>query len=463
MSRNELLSILFKSLGVFMSYYKKITNNLIRILLSFMMIIFSFSLCASNNNTENDVVYLDPASINKVSCIENNCFFPSESLSNKNIHIVEQVHWNRGQNLVLQTKGNIIFKENGKLIGKGDASIALKSGMEPGEKAEDEYNGTVVFEGKSTQMEIIGKGKVKIYYNPNRGKTDHRYLNPGYNYYRDHVKAENIKFYMLVNDVYDLQSIGARLSESFALSQDIEAAETGANNWKDDKGFEPLREGRMSFSGDFDGNGYSIKNLFINRNNENDVGLFGECGKSDILHNTIENLTLENFNITGDHYVGSLAGFAAHCDLLNITVVNPIIKSRDVAGGLVGTVDRVQAIDIQIIGDEKISAYENVGFVIGSTRKSKILLLFETEQRLLQVLKKYNHLGLGNRDNQTEICLKTKDNQTEAQIKIQDEKAMISLKTGVGKVEVPMGGNLQAKELDKLIMLIDLVCKKKEK
>ena len=67
---------------------------------------------------------------------------------------------------------------------------------------------------------------------------------------------------------------------------------------------------KNKFRGTFDGNGKTIKNLKINGNNEDNVGLFSVVGLgSDST--TIKNLIIENVNIiNGKEYVGAIAGYS---------------------------------------------------------------------------------------------------------------------------------------------------------
>ena len=275
-------------------------------------------LCSLSLYAKNVAVSLDHTSISKISCVNNDCFFPGQFLSGEDIHVTGQVKWSRSENLVLRTKGSIVFKKDAKILGEGRGSVILKSGMEPGRQ--EKYSSTVVFEGDSTQIEMLGDGKIKIYYNPSIGEEEHKYHNPDHDFYEQHIRANDLTTYMLVNNVLDLQDITLFLSGDYALSQNIDATET--RNWNDGKGFEPLKDDgkKMPFSGDFDGNNYSIRRLFIKRSQEESVGMFGECGKTDISHNVIENVILEDFNITGARFVGSLAGFDANSDLFNIKV-----------------------------------------------------------------------------------------------------------------------------------------------
>ena len=60
----------------------------------------------------------------------------------------------------------------------------------------------------------------------------------------------------------------------------------------------------LSFSGVFNGNGHSIKNLIITAGNVDYVGLFGKIESEAIIHNVV----LEKINIVGYEYVGGLVG-----------------------------------------------------------------------------------------------------------------------------------------------------------
>ena len=74
----------------------------------------------------------------------------------------------------------------------------------------------------------------------------------------------------------------------------------------DGKGWVPIAGpyAAGSFRGTFDGNGYVVKNLYINRPDDNYQGLFGQLG------NGIKNLGVIDINVTGKNYVGGIAGNA---------------------------------------------------------------------------------------------------------------------------------------------------------
>ena len=82
----------------------------------------------------------------------------------------------------------------------------------------------------------------------------------------------------------------------------------------------------------FEGNNYTLSNLYINDPKGSRIGLFGKLtGKADV-----KNLTLSNVNITGGDNVGALAGYNNIGKVTNVTVSGGTVKGNDYVGGLVG-------------------------------------------------------------------------------------------------------------------------------
>jgi PGF-pre-PGF domain-containing protein len=112
-----------------------------------------------------------------------------------------------------------------------------------------------------------------------------------------------------ISNVIQLQAVGLNLSANYILINDIDASETAS--WNDGAGFEPIANAYVSdkptgdmFNGSFDGNDYHINDLFINRSNEDIIGLFGYLGPNSIIKNVIV-----HGNVTGgEEVVGILAG-----------------------------------------------------------------------------------------------------------------------------------------------------------
>lgn len=131
-----------------------------------------------------------------------------------------------------------------------------------------------------------------------------------------------------INSIEELQRIGNFPEypnwEDYELTQDIDASDTV--NWNEGKGFSPIG----SFAGKFYGNGHKIKNLFINRPDEDYVGLFGRSGTT----SEITNLVLENIWVVGRALVGGLIG--DNDNNISLCIVKGYVQGVDDTGGIVG-------------------------------------------------------------------------------------------------------------------------------
>jgi len=96
-----------------------------------------------------------------------------------------------------------------------------------------------------------------------------------------------------------------------------------------------------SFTGSFDGGGYYIKGLFINRPTTDNVGLFGHIGVSATTGTTtIKNIILVDVNITGNRGTGSLVGRVTGNSQTLIQysgVIGGSVTGTGATGGLVGS------------------------------------------------------------------------------------------------------------------------------
>jgi clostripain len=103
----------------------------------------------------------------------------------------------------------------------------------------------------------------------------------------------------VITNVKQLQEMKYDLKAHYVLGNDIDASET--RYWNNGQGFEPIGDYDNPFTGSFDGKGYKIYNLYINRVG-NYTGLFGYVGQKGI----IKNVGLENVEIssTGGYDVG---------------------------------------------------------------------------------------------------------------------------------------------------------------
>ena len=112
------------------------------------------------------------------------------------------------------------------------------------------------------------------------------------------------------------------------------------------EGWKPIGDaGSLSsrFIAIFDGNGYAISNLYVNRSELNAVGLFGVIGvyynsisvKPDDQVGEIRNLGLEGGSVTGRNYVGSLVGSSLG-GVIRACYATGSVEGGYFVGGLVG-------------------------------------------------------------------------------------------------------------------------------
>jgi len=111
---------------------------------------------------------------------------------------------------------------------------------------------------------------------------------------------------------YDLDAVRENLAGNYTLMNDLDSTTAGytqlasptANNGT---GWQPIGTDDNPFTGTFNGQGYEISDLFINRPDEDDVGLFGAVEQSGV----IKDIGVVNATVIGQDLVGSLAGFNA--------------------------------------------------------------------------------------------------------------------------------------------------------
>ena len=109
----------------------------------------------------------------------------------------------------------------------------------------------------------------------------------------------------------------------------------------------------ISFMRTFEGNGYVISNLYINRPNKYNVGLFGYAGGDP----HIRNLGLEGVNVTGANETGALVGELVE-GAVQLCYATGSVKGRNGVGVLIGQTRRV--------GDERDGCLVNKCYAIGS-------------------------------------------------------------------------------------------------
>jgi len=122
----------------------------------------------------------------------------------------------------------------------------------------------------------------------------------------------------------------------------------------------------LPFKGTFDGAGYTISDLYINRADEDDIALFGYTDGA-----TIQDVTLDDFIITGDDKVGTLIGDADNSTISEIIVTDTTITAGDdYGGGLIGDANTCTISDCSTSGNASGNYY--IAGLIGACYLSNI-------------------------------------------------------------------------------------------
>lgn len=193
-----------------------------------------------------------------------------------------------------------------------------------------------------------------------------------------------------ISNCTELQAMKGDLSANYQLADDIDCSATGISDtenakydaalYNDGLGFEPI--GTYSyddhyeaitsamFTGQFDGNGKTISNLYIDRPTTDYVGLFGMLGSG----STVQDFNISSGAITGQNDVGAVAGMAqGDITIDNVTVSINVLgligghSDEDdygyCVGGLIGNYEYLgntgltltnNTIDGTVVGDEAV-------------------------------------------------------------------------------------------------------------
>ena len=151
----------------------------------------------------------------------------------------------------------------------------------------------------------------------------------------------------------------------FVLANDIDLSKYSTG-----EGWISIGNHSNPFIGKFDGNGYIIDHLYINKE-EIDIGLFGYVEDAEI-----NNLGVENVNIKSGDCVGTLVGFLRAGSITNCYSTGTI-KAADTIGGLVGVAGDA-TISKSYSAVNVFSSYARVGGLIGEVGPSTITNCFST-------------------------------------------------------------------------------------
>ncbi|MGQ1948832.1 GLUG motif-containing protein, partial [Geofilum sp. OHC36d9] len=138
----------------------------------------------------------------------------------------------------------------------------------------------------------------------------------------------------------------------------IDASDT--RNWNEGAGFSPIGNSTTRFTGNYNGKGYTIDGLTINRSLTNYVGLFGSASGV-----SIDSLGLTNVDIQGGDYVGGLVGRNSLTSQVNNSYSTGSVSGSYSVGGLIGLNSSSSSVN-NSYSTGSVSGDNNAGGLVGS-------------------------------------------------------------------------------------------------
>jgi|GEM_PF-4906345 len=223
-----------------------------------------------------------------------------------------------------------------------------------------------------------------------------KYINTIFNNKNENLEKANVNDYIPISNAKELKSIEKNLKGKYILINDIDL---------DNKSFIPIGENinhnknedqDAGFKGIFNGNGYIIKNLRIDRKTDYDnsyCGLFSVINGATIKNlslinayvysnkfcvgilsgasykSTIENCFVTGIAISDQNCIGGISGYSSLSNILNsYTIVK--LKGNSFIGGLIGY--NINSIVEKNYSMPKIEGSNYLGSLIGITQKSDL-------------------------------------------------------------------------------------------
>ena len=144
-------------------------------------------------------------------------------------------------------------------------------------------------------------------------------------------------------------------------------------NNADKVGWAPIGDNSNAYTATFEGNDYTISNLYINRASTDNVGLFGALGTG----GNVRNLGIEGGSLSGRNRVGGLAGANNGGTITNSHATVHVTASQNDLGGLVG-VNNGGTIRASYATGNVTGSGDNVGGLTGSNEGGEIRASYAT-------------------------------------------------------------------------------------
>ncbi|MBN2790392.1 MAG: hypothetical protein JXR69_09410 [Candidatus Delongbacteria bacterium] len=166
-----------------------------------------------------------------------------------------------------------------------------------------------------------------------------------------------------VSNPAELDSVRHYLSSYFIQTRDIDL---GSAPWNLGAGWLPIGDTGTPFTGSYNGNNYTISNLFIDRSTDL-VGLFGY-----LVGGSVHGLNLTNFDIHGGTFTGGLAGYSFNNSSITNCTAEGDAGGVSEIGGIAGYIELSIISNCTFTGSTSAS-YQSVGGLVGTSETSQII------------------------------------------------------------------------------------------
>ena len=136
-----------------------------------------------------------------------------------------------------------------------------------------------------------------------------------------------------LDNLYWITQNSAEWGKYYKQTANIDASST--NTWASGAGWSPIGNGSTQFTGAYDGDNYTISNIYINRGGTDYIGFFGYANVSDNAK-LIQNIRLSGGSITGSTYCGALIGYMNNTCVKNCHSSVNVTGTGNFTGGLIG-------------------------------------------------------------------------------------------------------------------------------
>lgn len=167
-----------------------------------------------------------------------------------------------------------------------------------------------------------------------------------------------------IKNANQLKSITKALNAHFVLTADITLNEDANGS-----GWDPIGKQENPFTGTLDGQGHTIKNIWMKRPTTNGVGLFGYINNATISRVILET---DDYGIRGAKSVGGICGYVQDNSTFNKCAVKGNIAGNEYIGSICGETNGFVTIS-ECYSEGSITGsqyYDYVGGIVGLARST---------------------------------------------------------------------------------------------